>query len=191
MAKEIHEQPEVVAHTLTAYVDMADRARQAAGEPAVRLQDIHRIPSPPAAPRSMPGSSPNTGSSGSRACRSKSMSPPNSATARPRSKGGLALFISQSGETPDTLAALRYCKPSTSSTRVGRERADLDDRARKRHPCCARWPVLRSASPRPRRSPASLTALACLAVAAGKARGELSAERRDSSSFTASSSCRA
>ncbi|MGL1654842.1 SIS domain-containing protein, partial [Vibrio parahaemolyticus] len=28
----------------------------------------------------------------------------------PLQKGGLSLFISQSGETADTLATLRYCK---------------------------------------------------------------------------------
>ena len=44
------------------------------------------------------------------ACRSRSMSPPSSATAsRCCEPGGLALFISQSGETADTLAALRHC----------------------------------------------------------------------------------
>ena len=42
---------------------------------------------------------------------SRSTLPPSSATASRRcAKGGLALFITQSGETADTLATLRYCK---------------------------------------------------------------------------------
>ena len=85
MAKEIHEQPEVVGHTLAHYLDMADRARAAAGRSAVRLPQArahfdlrlrHGL--------STPGWSRNTGSSGSRGCRSRSMSPPNSATAKRR-----------------------------------------------------------------------------------------------------------
>ena len=46
-----------------------------------------------------------------RAFPSRSTSPPSSATASRRSpRAGLSLFISQSGETADTLATLRYCK---------------------------------------------------------------------------------
>ena len=50
----------------------------------------------------------------------------------PLRKGDLAIFISQSGETADTLAALRYAKARGRAHAVGRQRADLDDRARKR-----------------------------------------------------------
>src|SRR6201993_3772578 len=56
----------------------------------------------------MPVSSLNTGWSASPASRSRSTSRPSSATGRPR--GGAAIFVSQSGETADTLAALRYAK---------------------------------------------------------------------------------
>jgi glucosamine--fructose-6-phosphate aminotransferase (isomerizing) len=71
----------------------------------------------------------------SRACRSRSTSPPSSATARRRCRpGGLALFVSQSGETADTLASLRYakaqgqhhrCPSSTCRPRRSRARADV------------------------------------------------------------------
>ena len=89
--------------------------------------------SPPAAPPITPGSSPSTGSSASRACRSRSMSPPSSATARRRcTPGGLAIFVSQSGETADTLATLRYAKEHRQHVLVGGQRADLDHRARER-----------------------------------------------------------
>jgi glucosamine--fructose-6-phosphate aminotransferase (isomerizing) len=44
--------------------------------------------------------------------------------------GGLALFISQSGETADTLAALRHCKEQGPDHRGRRQRADQFDGAR-------------------------------------------------------------
>ena len=50
----------------------------------------------------------------------------------PLRKGDLAIFISQSGETADTLAALRYAKEQGAAHGLGRQRADLDDRARER-----------------------------------------------------------
>ena len=67
--------------------------------------------SSPAAPRAMPATSPNTGSSGWRACRSKlDVASEFRYREAPLRKGDLAIFISQSGETADTLAALRYAK---------------------------------------------------------------------------------
>jgi glucosamine--fructose-6-phosphate aminotransferase (isomerizing) len=69
-----------------------------------------------------------------RGCRSTSMSPRSSATASRRwRRRAAALFISQSGETADTLAALRYCarKASTSAAcstcrnRPSRAKADV------------------------------------------------------------------
>ena len=68
-----------------------------------------------------------------------------------------AIFVSQSGETADTLAALRYAVrrslPSSTSPRP-------PSRARRmRH--CRSSPALRWASPRPRPSPASSTSCFC------------------------------
>ena len=64
MAKEIHEQPEVVGHTLARYVDMAT---ERVALPLQSCRSTSRISSAsrssPAAPRAMPGTSPNTGSS--------------------------------------------------------------------------------------------------------------------------------
>ena len=112
MAKEIYEQPEVVGHTLAHYIDFAAGAVGAAG--GLRRSISRRSTacrSPPAAPPSMPGWSANTGSSASPGCRSTSISPPSSATASSRSTAdGLSIVVSQSGETADTLASLRYAK---------------------------------------------------------------------------------
>ena len=134
MAKEIHEQPEVVGHTLRALHRHDDRAGAAAGKAAVRLA------------RSSTG------------CRSRPAAPPIYAglvakywferfarlsveidiasefryREAPLSPGDLAIFISQSGETADTLATLRYAKRAEAARALRGQRADLDHRARKR-----------------------------------------------------------
>lgn len=93
----------------------------------------------------------------------------------PLSPGGLAIFVSQSGETADTLASLRYCKEQgqhiaavvnvTTST-IARE-ADVV------FPTLA-GPEIGVASTKA--FTCQLSTLAALAVAAGKARGVLSDE---------------
>ena len=50
----------------------------------------------------------------------------------PLSANGLAIFVSQSGETADTLATLRYAKAHKQHVHLGGQRAELDHRARKR-----------------------------------------------------------
>ena len=75
----------------------------------------------------------NTGSSSWRACRSKSTSRPSSATARRRcAPKALAIFVSQSGETADTLAALRYCQGARAATLSRSSTCRAHDRARER-----------------------------------------------------------
>ena len=174
MAKEIHEQPEVVGRTLAHYVDFA------AGKVVLpialpfdfkalkRHVDLglrHRL--------STPGWSPSTGSSASPACRSRSTSPRSSATASRRwSDGQLALFISQSGETADTLASLRYAKAqgqhvvavvNVPTSTIARESAVVA-------PTLA-GPEIGVASTKA--FTCQLTVLLCLAIAAGRARGTL------------------
>ena len=73
----------------------------------------------------------------------------------PLPKNGLAIVISQSGETADTLAALRYCKAQGQHTLAIVNVPEFDHRARMPKRPSAPMPALRSASPRPRRSPAS------------------------------------
>ena len=98
MAKEIHEQPEVVGHTLAHYVDMAPRVRcrsscRSTSGHSARLD--HRCGT-----ASMRALSRSTGSSVWRVCRSNSMSRPNSVSRAPLRKGDLAIFISQSVKPP-------------------------------------------------------------------------------------------
>jgi len=110
MAKEIHEQPEVIAHTLAHYADLS------AG--TVRM---------PALPVDFAALDRLTISACGTACYAGMVAkywfekiarlPVDIDIASefryreaPLPAGGLALFISQSGETADTLAALRYCR---------------------------------------------------------------------------------
>jgi glucosamine--fructose-6-phosphate aminotransferase (isomerizing) len=92
----------------------------------------------------------------------------------PLEKGDLAIFISQSGETADTLATLRYAKKhkqhvlsvvNVSTSSIARE-SDVV------MPTLA-GPEIGVASTKA--FTCQLSVLACLAIAAGRARGELSA----------------
>ena len=183
MAKEIHEQPEVVGHTLAHYLDMAtERVRAAETLPfdfararaAVDLGLRHRL--------LRRAGRANTGSSASRGCRSRSMSPPNSATARRRSQpGDLAIFVSQSGETADTLATLRYAQGAEASTSLSVVNVPTSTIARESDvvmPTLA-GPEIGVASTKA--FTCQLAVLACLAIAAGRARGVLSRGRRAAS----------
>ena len=80
--------------------------------------------------------------------------------------GGLALFISQSGETADTLAALRHCK-ETGQT-IGVVVNVRPARWRGKRICsCLLMPALKSVLPRPRLLRVSLAVLGCVGRAFG------------------------
>ncbi len=110
MAKEIHEQPEVISHTLSAYIDMAD-GKVDFPELGVDLADLTRVTI------SACGTAYYAGLVGKYWLERYARIPVEIDVASelryreaPMPPGGLALFISQSGETADTLAVLRYCK---------------------------------------------------------------------------------
>jgi glucosamine--fructose-6-phosphate aminotransferase (isomerizing) len=90
----------------------------------------------------------------------------------PLDRGGLALFISQSGETADTLAAMRYCatQGQTLASIVNVPESTI---ARESHVV---FPTLcgpEVAVASTKATTAQLTILAALAIAAGEARGHL------------------
>ena len=128
MAKEIHEQPEVVGHTLAHYIDMVGRARRAADGAAVRLpRRSSGSRSPPAAPPIMPAWWRNTGSSASRTCRSRSISPPSSATAKCRSTPGDARDLRFAvGRDRRHAGVAALCARARAARSFGRQCADLD-----------------------------------------------------------------
>jgi glucosamine--fructose-6-phosphate aminotransferase (isomerizing) len=88
-------------------------------------------------------------------------------------KGGLALFVSQSGETADTLAALRYCKDAGLKTAavVNVPTSSIAREVDLALPTLA-GPEIGVASTKA--FTAQLCALASAVIAAGKARGTLS-----------------
>lgn len=90
--------------------------------------------------------------------------------------GGLALFVSQSGETADTLAALRYCKEAGLKTAavVNVPTSTIAREVDLVLPTLA-GPEIGVASTKA--FTAQLCALASAAIAAGKARGEIDREK--------------
>ncbi len=116
MAKEIHEQPEVVGHTLAHYVDMgAQRLRPFAWP--VDPKRISRVSIVGC------GTAYMAGLVGKYWIERFARLPVEIDVASeyryreaPVEKGGLTIFISQSGETADTLASLRYAKEQGAKT---------------------------------------------------------------------------
>ncbi|MBA2127813.1 glutamine--fructose-6-phosphate transaminase (isomerizing) [Hyphomicrobium methylovorum] len=110
MLKEIHEQPEVISHTLASYLDMAN-ARVAFPDLGVDLAKISRVTI------SACGTAYYAGLVAKYWIERFARLPVDIDVASemryretPLPKDGLAVFVSQSGETADTLATLRYCK---------------------------------------------------------------------------------
>ena len=110
MAKEIHEQPEVISHTLAHYFDM--------GEERVNLPDIDvDLANVKQVTISACGTAYYAGLIAKYWIERYARVPVEIDVASemryrepPLPKGGLAVFVSQSGETADTLATLRYCR---------------------------------------------------------------------------------
>ncbi|HKO72076.1 MAG TPA: glutamine--fructose-6-phosphate transaminase (isomerizing) [Bradyrhizobium sp.] len=174
MAKEIHEQPEVVGHTLARYVDMAtDRVALPASLP-FDFKDIQRISITACGTASYAGYIAKYWFERlGRIPVELDVASEFRYREAPLRKGDLAIFISQSGETADTLAALRYAKGqgvhtlsvvNVPSSTIARESETV-------MPTLA-GPEIGVASTKA--FTCQLMVLAALAVAAGRARGELS-----------------
>ena len=133
MAKEIHEQPEVVGHTLARYVDMATERVALPLKLPFDFKDIQRISITACGTASYAGYVAKYWFERlARVPVELDVASEFRYREAPLRKGDLAIFISQSGETADTLAALRYAKAQGAAHALGGQRADLDDRARKR-----------------------------------------------------------
>src|SRR5580692_10756898 len=111
MAKEIHEQPEVVGHTLARYVDMATDRVALPSKLPFDFKDIQRISIVACGTASYAGFIAKYWFERlSRLPVELDVASEFRYREAPLRKGDLAIFISQSGETADTLAALRYAK---------------------------------------------------------------------------------
>ncbi len=174
MEKELHEHPAVLGDTLHRLIDPGSRAVRL---PALPF-DFARIPR---VTISACGSAFYAGMTGRVWFESLARLPADGDVASefryrtpPMEKGGLGLLVSQSGETADTLAALRYMRQqgqdvlsivNVAESSIARESdAMLQTVA---------GPEIGVASTKA--FTAQLAVLACLALAAGRARGQLTA----------------
>ncbi|MGA2291369.1 glutamine--fructose-6-phosphate transaminase (isomerizing) [Bradyrhizobium sp.] len=174
MAKEIHEQPEVVGHTLARYVNMATERVALPLQLPFDFSDIQRISITAC------GTASYAGYIGKYWFERLARLPVELDVASefryreaPLRKGDLAIFISQSGETADTLAALRYAKAQGVHTLsvVNVPTSTIARESETVLPTLA-GPEIGVASTKA--FTCQLMVLAALAVAAGTARGELS-----------------
>jgi glucosamine--fructose-6-phosphate aminotransferase (isomerizing) len=177
MAKEIYEQPETISHTLSHYVDMGAEKIAIRETLPFDFSDLTRLT------MSACGTAYYAGAVAKYWFERYARLPVDIDVASefryrepPMEKGGLSLFISQSGETADTLAALRYTASqgqhvaslvNTQESTIARESSVV-------FPILC-GPEIGVASTKA--FTAQLTSLASLAVAAGRARGVISAER--------------
>lgn len=173
MAKEIHEQPEVVGHTLAHYVDLsAQQIRLPTALPFdwASLDKLSIVAC---------GTAYYAGLVGKYWFERYARLPVEIDVASefryrepPLPKNGLALFVSQSGETADTLASLRYCKEHGQHTAavVNVATSTIAREAEVVFPTLA-GPEIGVASTKA--FTCQLSVMAALAVAAGRARGTL------------------
>ena len=174
MAKEIHEQPEVVGHTLARYIDMATERAVLPAELPFDFRDIQRVSITAC------GTANYAGHVAKYWFERFARLPVEIDVASefryreaPLRRGDLAIVISQSGETADTLAALRYAKEQGLHTLsvVNVPTSTIARESEVVMPTLA-GPEIGVASTKA--FTCQLMVLAALAVAAGRARGELS-----------------
>ena len=174
MAKEIHEQPEVVAHTLAHYIDMTSERVVLPGKLPFDFRNLERLSI------SACGTAFYAGLTAKYWFERYARLPVEIDIASefryreaPMREGDLTIVVSQSGETADTLASLRYAREhkqhvlavvNVPTSTIARE-SDVV------MPTLA-GPEIGVASTKA--FTCQLSVLACLAIAAGRARGFLS-----------------
>jgi glucosamine--fructose-6-phosphate aminotransferase (isomerizing) len=174
MAKEIHEQPEVVGHTLARYIDLATERVMLPLKLPFDFREIQRVSIVACGTASYAGFVAKYWFERlSRLPVEVDMASEFRYREAPLRKGDLAIFISQSGETADTLAALRYAKSQGVHTLavVNVPTSTIARESETVLPTLA-GPEIGVASTKA--FTCQLMVLAALAIAAGKARGELS-----------------
>jgi len=174
MAKEVHEQPEVVGHTLAHYLDMASERVRLPAELPFDFRNVTRLSI------SACGTAYYAGLIAKYWFERFARLPVEIDVASefryreaPLDPGNVALFVSQSGETADTLASLQYAKQHGQHI-VSIVNVPTSTIARDSHvvlPTLA-GPEIGVASTKA--FTCQLATLACLAIAAGRARGVLS-----------------
>lgn len=176
MAKEINEQPEVVSHTLANYLDMAT-AQVRFPDLGLDLAQISRVTI------SACGTAYYAGLVAKYWIERYARVPVDIDVASemryreaPLQENGLAVFVSQSGETADTLATLRYCKANKQriASIVNVRTSTIARESDAALPTLA-GPEIGVASTKA--FTCQLSVLACLAIAIAKARGAITKEQ--------------
>jgi glutamine---fructose-6-phosphate transaminase (isomerizing) len=177
MAKEIHEQPEVIGRTLAHYIDMGSGEVRLPFELPFDFAKVGRLSI------SACGTAYLAGLIGKYWFERLARLPVEIDIASefryreaPMTPGDVMLVISQSGETADTLAALRYAKEQKQHV-MAVVNVPTSTIARESHVVAGTLagPEIGVASTKA--FTCQLTVLACLAIAAGRARGVLDAAR--------------
>jgi glutamine---fructose-6-phosphate transaminase (isomerizing) len=173
MAKEIHEQPEVISHTLANYLDMV-AGRVNFPDLGIDLAKVSRVTI------SACGTAYYAGLVAKYWIERVARVPVEIDVASelryreaPLPANGLAVFVSQSGETADTLATLRYCKANGQriASIVNVRTSTIARESHAALPTLA-GPEIGVASTKA--FTCQLSVLACLALAIGRARGTIS-----------------
>jgi len=176
MAKEIHEQPEVISHTLAHYLNFAEE-KVITEQFDIDLANINRVTI------SACGTAYYAGLVAKYWLERWARVPVEIDVASelryreaPLEPGGLALFVSQSGETADTLATLRYCKDEkqTISAIVNVRESSIARESDAVLPTLA-GPEIGVASTKA--FTCQLSVAACLAIAIGRARGTIDRDK--------------
>lgn len=178
MEKEVYEQPEVISHALSHYVDLADHTIKLT-DTAIDFKNIRGLAI------SACGTAYLAGLVGKYWFERYARLPVEIDVASefryremPLSTDQAALFISQSGETADTLASLRYCKDAglKIGAIVNVKESTIAREADAVFPILA-GPEIGVASTKA--FTCQLTVMASLAVTAGKARGLINAQEEE------------
>ena len=176
MAKEIHEQAEVVGRTLAHYVNFAGERVELPFELPFDFKDLNRISI------SACGTAYLAGLISKYWFERLARIPVEIDVASefryreaPLEPGGLALFVSQSGETADTLASLRYATAEKQHT-LSVVNVPTSTMARDSNVVAQTLAGVEVGVASTKAFTCQLTVLLSLAIAAGRARGTLSAE---------------
>ena len=179
MIKEIYEQPEVISHTLSHYLDFGTCEARIGSNLPFDLAGVERISISACGTAYLAGLvSKYWFERYARVPVDIDIASEFRYREMPLKKGGLSLFVSQSGETADTLASLRYCKENgqhigavvnVAESTIARESDVLFQ--------TLAGPEIGVASTKA--FTCMLSVLASLAIALGKAKGTLSAEQEN------------
>jgi glucosamine--fructose-6-phosphate aminotransferase (isomerizing) len=176
MAKEIHEQPEVVGRTLAHYVNFAAGRVELPFALPFDFRDLQRISI------SACGTAYLAGLVSKYWFERLARIPVEIDVASefryreaPLPAGGLAIFVSQSGETADTLASLRYAAAQGQHT-LSVVNVPTSTMARESEVVAPTLAGLEIGVASTKAFTCQLSVLLCLAIAAGRARGTVSAE---------------